>query len=207
MHMRIISPRSITILAAAFAFLLSAGAFGYSVSAQEPPPPAESIPEGQNQQGPQLGRLLDLTPDQLRQLWAINQRTAPEFRRARQRMQQAQRELDAAIYADVADDALVLAKVQEFNQAQNELARLRTLREYRFRQILTPDQLVRLREIRKNAQERIEANRRRNEEGDGQGEPVRPRADRPGRANAVPGSNTFRPRQAKPADQTPVKRP
>ena len=207
MHMRYNSPRSVTILAAAFGFLLSAGAFGYSVQAQDNPAPAESMPEGQGQQGPQLGQLLNLTPDQLRQLWAINQRTAPEFRRARQRMQQAQQDLDAAIYGDVADDALVMAKVQEFNQAQNELARLRTLREYRFRQILTPDQLVRLREIRHNAQERIEANRRRNQDVDPQGEPIRPRANRPGGANAVPGSNTLRPRPGKPTDQVPVKRP
>ena len=211
--MKDISPRSVTMLAAALIFVFGAGAFGYSARAQENPsqpqdlpPQSDAMAEGQNQRGPQLGRLLGLSPDQVRQLLMLNQRTAPEFRRARQRMKVAQDELDEAIYGDVADDTLVLAKVQEFNQAQAELTRLRTLREYRFRQILTPDQLVRLRDIRQQAQMQAEANRQRNQNGDGQLEPVRPRANRPGNPNGVPGSNTFRPRQVKP-DQAPVKRP
>jgi Spy/CpxP family protein refolding chaperone len=199
--------RKLLLIFSAVALMVVAGGITSRVSAQDNPPAGEMMPEGQNQQLPELGQLLNLSPDQRRQLFAINQRTAPEFRRARQRMQQARKELDDAIYGDEADEALVAGKVQQFNQAQGELERMRTIREFRIRQILTPEQLATVRDIRIRAQKRFEESRRANGGGTDQPAPNDRRQIPPGdnqNRNNNPAGTNFRPRQTQPA---PVKRP
>lgn len=188
------------------AVMVIAGALGLSVHAQDNPPPQQDQPnDGPNRPLPDLGRALGLNPDQLRQLWAVNQRTAPEFRRARQRVQQAREELDIALYGDVVDENVVNAKIDELNQAQNEMERLRALREFRIRQLLTPEQLLVLRRIRQQALRLMNGERPR-DPGDGN-QPFRPndrRGNQPGRNNEPPPGNNFTPRRGQPKNPTPV---
>lgn len=195
------------------AAMLLAVVLGVSVRAQDNPPPQESPNDGPNRPMPDLGRALGLNPDQLRQLWAINQRTAPQFRRARQRVQEAREELDIALYGDVVDESVVTAKIEELNLAQGEMERLRTIREFRIRQLLTPEQLIILRRIRNNALQRMNGERPRNP-GDGN-QPFRPndrRGNQPGQNNEPPPGENFVPRRNQPSNPTPansqpVKRP
>lgn len=195
------------------AVIMLAGLLALSVQAQDNLPPQEPPNDGPNRPMPDLGRALGLNPDQLRQLWAINQRTAPEFRRARQRVQRAREELDIALYGDVIDESVVTAKIEELNQAQGEMERLRTIREFRIRQLLTPEQLIVLRRIRNNAAQRMNAERRTNP-GDGN-QPFRPndrRGNQPVQDNQPPPGDNFAPRRGQPvnpppSNPQPVKRP
>jgi Spy/CpxP family protein refolding chaperone len=192
------------LLALAVGIALLFGCAQRSQAQDNPAPPAGDVStDGQNRPVPELGRLLNLSPDQLRQVFAINQRTAPEFRRARQRMNDARDDLDNAIYGDAVDEALIATKVQEFNQAQGEFERLRTLREFRIRQILTPDQLTVLRDVRDRTKQRL--NRRGQPKGGADG--MRPNGRRNIQPdNGVPPGNNFRP-QPQTKTTPPVKRP
>lgn len=204
--------RKALLMAGAFGVLLAASSLGPAANAQTDPPngpPPNEMQEGQNRQFPELGQALNLSREQRQQLFAVNQRTAPEFRRARLRMQLAQEELDEAVYSDVADESVVVAKTREYIQAQGEFTRLRTIREFRIRQILTPEQLARLREIRAGARTR------------NGGEPVQPNGEpvnrnggrrlQRGNNGEQPGQNFQpKPQPASPApanNPAPVKRP
>ncbi|MEO6390986.1 MAG: periplasmic heavy metal sensor [Pyrinomonadaceae bacterium] len=206
------SIRAFIFMAGAVGIVLAASSFGPATVAQtEPPngPPPNEMQEGQNRQFPELGQALNLSREQRQQLFAVNQRTAPEFRQARMRMQLAQEELDEAVYNDVTDESVVIAKTKEFIQAQGEFTRLRTIREFRIRQILTPEQLARLREIRDRAR-----NRNGGEPVQPNGEPINPNGERRlQRRNkgATPDQNFQpKPQPANPApanNPAPVKRP
>ena len=198
--------RKILLVAGAAGLALAASSFGPAAFAQtEPPngPPPNEMQEGQNRQFPELGQALNLSREQRQQLFAVNQRTAPEFRRARLRMQLAQEELDEAVYSDVADESVVVAKTREFIQAQGEVTRLRTIREFRIRQILTPEQLARLREIRdraraRNGGEPVQPN----------GEPVDPNGGRrfPRGNNGIQRGENFQPKP-QPDSPAPANKP
>jgi Spy/CpxP family protein refolding chaperone len=137
-------------------FLLSfAGIIAAQDIEDEPPPP-----EKQKKERPNLLRELDLTREQVQQIREINQASRQELRDAQQKIGEARRNLDQAIYAEKADDADVRIKLREFQDAQSEAARLRADIEYQIRKVLTPEQLVRFREIRQNF-EQFKNNRER----------------------------------------------
>ena len=56
--------------------------------------------------------------------------------------------LDQAIYAEKVDEATVQIRLREFQDAQAEVARIRANTEFSIRKVLTPDQLLRFRELR-----------------------------------------------------------
>jgi Spy/CpxP family protein refolding chaperone len=136
-----------------FALLLLILAVGYPARAQEVQD--ESVrpaqPVQQRQQRPNLLQFLNLTPEQIQQIRAINQETRQQSREANQRQRQARRALDEAIYADAPNQALVEQRTREFTEAQTEAVKLRAQVEFRIRQVLTPEQLVRFRELRLRA--------------------------------------------------------
>ena len=66
-----------------------------------------------------------------------------------QRLHNANRALDEAIYADTVDEAAFQSRLKEVNQAQAEVARLRFTNELAVRKILTADQLARFRDLRR----------------------------------------------------------
>jgi Spy/CpxP family protein refolding chaperone len=123
-------------------FILAATTF--AVAAQDAKP--EASPEQPRQ--PNLLQQLGLTPEQVAQVKQINQQRKPLMEEAQRRMRDANKALDAAIYADNVDETDVRAKLEEVQRAQSELARLRFTNELAIRKVLTPDQLVRFRDMR-----------------------------------------------------------
>ncbi|HTH50967.1 MAG TPA: periplasmic heavy metal sensor [Pyrinomonadaceae bacterium] len=144
-----------------------------AIAAQDTQPQAQ--PE---QQRPgNLLQQLGLSPDQLLQVRQLNQQRKPQMEEAQRRMREANKALDAAIYADNVDDNDVRAKLEEVQHAQAELARVRYTNELAIRKILTPDQLIRFRDMRQkfemareNMQQRRQE-RRQNGLGPGQRDP------------------------------------
>jgi Spy/CpxP family protein refolding chaperone len=98
-------------------------------------------------------RALNLTPDQLQQIRAIREQSKDEWRVARQRVAEAHRALDEAIYSDNVNEALVEERSREVGIAQAAVARLRALTELKIRRVLTPEQLNTLRFMRQQARE------------------------------------------------------
>jgi protein CpxP len=104
-----------------------------------------------------LRERLNLTPDQIEQIKAIREQNRDEWRAARQRLRQAQRALDEAIYADSVDEAMVEARTREVAEAQTALLRMRALTELKIRRVLTEAQLNTLRSLRQQrAAERLQ---------------------------------------------------
>ena len=104
-------------------------------------------------QRPQLLRELGLSPDQVRQIKMINGENREKIREANFRLHEARKNLDAAIYADNADAALFETRLREFQIAQAEVIKIRAVTELAIRKILTPEQLVRFRELRSKFEE------------------------------------------------------
>lgn len=144
--------------------LLITAAFG-AASAQDGPPPDGRKPGVDG--APEPGRLnllreLGLSREQMQQIRRMNQERRPQMEEATRRLREANRGLDQAIYADAVNDADFQARLKEFQLAQGEVARLRFISELNVRMILTPEQLIRFRELRERfASMRQAMNRRR----------------------------------------------
>ncbi len=166
-------------------------AFGSSTANGQDGKPAEASPTPDAKQGtkrPELFRMLGLTQDQVVRIRRLNMARKPQLDAAQDRLKNAMVSLDRAIYADTLDETDVVAKLKEEQQAQAEVQRLRFAGELAVRKILTPDQLVRFRDLRERlASERPRANQKR--DGDQQlrsvrqlnrvGQPVRPTGKTP----------------------------
>lgn len=154
-----------------FIALLTAFSFTTAYAQDEPPPPPPPMDapnaEFDRKPRPNLMAELNLTKDQMQQIKRINQEKKEQMRAAQDRLRDANRQLDEAIYADAVDDATIQARLREVQAAHNEVFKLRSANELAIRRILTPEQLVRFREVRRQFMERME-NR-----------PDAPRANRP----------------------------
>lgn len=98
--------------------------------------------------GRALVRRLNLTPEQVTQLREIRQQSTLERRTIAARLRQAERALDAAIFADGTDEPLIEQRVQRVAEVQREIVRLRASTELKIRRLLTAQQLQALREMR-----------------------------------------------------------
>ena len=108
---------------------------------------------------PNLLTELDLNQNQIRQIRRINADKRPMLREAQQKVREANRALDQAIYADNADETEIQARLKDAQLAQAEVAKIRSATEFAVRKTLNSDQLVKFREIRQRFMERIETNR------------------------------------------------
>ena len=119
-----------------------------TIKAQEAAPNAQT----DNQQNrPRLLAALGLSPDQIQRIRRINQENRPQLRAANQRLREANRSLDTAVYSDAADEADIQNKIKEVHAAHNEMIVLRAKTEFAVRKILTPAQLSKFREIRQQS--------------------------------------------------------
>lgn len=112
---------------------------------------------------------LGLTKEQAVQLRTINQERKQIVSTAQIRWRIANRQLDEAIYADEATEDQIKELTRAAQFAQSELLRERTITEFRIRQVLTPEQLVKFRNLRARLAERAEQrapNVRKNAPGD-----------------------------------------
>ena len=123
-----------------------------SAAAAQQPRPANNVQGERAQPGRQRPNLLaelGLTPEQIDAVRKINQERKPVEMAARQRFQDAGRALNMAIYGDNVDDAAVKERLREFQAAQAELARIKFTNELAVRKVLTLEQLVKFRELRR----------------------------------------------------------
>lgn len=142
--MKLLSPKVVLLAVAAFFFVLPA-------FAQDGPPPDEAREFAGEPKRPNLLESLGLTQDQIRQIRMMNRELKPAREAAQERLRNANRALDMAVYADQLDEADVKVKLREFQEAQAEMARIRFQSELTLRKILTPEQLVKFRGLRDRA--------------------------------------------------------
>lgn len=140
---RLLSPKSGLFLI----LLVSGGAF---VNGQDGPPPNPERGDMRARDGRRdIMAELGLSQEQIQQFRKIGVAHRPLMNAAQQRLRDANRELDMAIYADTVSDDVVRAKLKAFQDAQAEVNRLRFTNELDIRKILTQDQLIHFREIRR----------------------------------------------------------
>lgn len=122
--------------------------------AQNPQNPIESGPAQSQNQGNQIPDFgpLNLTPDQIQRIRTINAELKDQRQSAVQRLRQAQRALTEAIESPTPNEALIDQRSREVADAQAGTIRIRSLSEARILQVLTPEQRVRLREMRQRNQ-------------------------------------------------------
>jgi len=127
-----------------------------------------ALKQGQAQNGqlqmPNLAEL-NLTPDQIQRIRAINADLKDQRQVAAQRLRQAQRALADAMESPNQNESLIDQRSREVADAQAANIRLRALSEFRILQVLTPEQRVKLREMRMRNQalrreERLQNNQR-----------------------------------------------
>jgi Spy/CpxP family protein refolding chaperone len=112
----------------------------------EPQPP--SAPTQQNNQVDQMLGPLNLTEDQVRRIRIINSELKDERQAANFRLRMAQRALSEAIQSPTPDETLIAQRSKDVADAQANTIRLRSVTEARVLQVLTPEQRMKLRELR-----------------------------------------------------------
>jgi len=125
------------------------------VKAQDGPPPSDGktfSDEGPDMDRPErqrvLKRVLGLSDEQMTAIRNINMEIRPKMRLAAQKVRMARVELDKAIYADTLDEGVLRERLRDMVEAEAEVTRLRTMSEVAVRKVLTPEQLVRFRQLR-----------------------------------------------------------
>jgi Spy/CpxP family protein refolding chaperone len=181
--------------------LLLAGAWAHAKAqgptTQNPVDPPQ-IQTNQANQIPDL-RPLNLTPDQLQKIRDINSDMKEQRQTAGLKVRQARRALDEAVESPTPNQALIEQRSRELADAQAGMIRVRSLVESRvLQEVLTPEQRLRLREMRQRNQAlRRGANQQRSGGGLRQRQQGLPR-----NVNAQPGQGSnqrkLTPRQPKP---------
>lgn len=116
-------------------------------------------------QAPNLQTELNLTPDQIQKWRALNQELRPQEVAGNLKVREAKRALAEAMEAPNPSEDLIKQRAKEFADAQSAMTQLQALRQARVLQILTPEQRMKLKEIR----ERNQAVRRANQQRGGNG--------------------------------------
>ena len=151
--------------------LLLAGAFAQANAQTAAPGQSQAIPaQNQTNQIVNVQEALNLTPEQIQKWRAINADLKDQQQAANQRLRLARRALADAIESPTSNEELIKQRAKDVSEAQAATTQLQALKESRILQTLSPEQRVRLREIREHNQalirERNEALRR---EGNQQG--------------------------------------
>ena len=143
-----------SLLLAAVIGLMAMSAFGQDGPPTDdrkmglPPDGQGPPPNGRQGDRGQLLRELGLSQEQFQQIRRMNQERKPIMEAAHRRLNEANRALDQAIYADTLNEQDIEAKMKEVQAAQADMVRLRFMNELQVRKILTPEQLVKFRDLR-----------------------------------------------------------
>lgn len=132
-------------------FLTVLTAFSFSIVRAQNAPAQTDAPDGKAV-GNRRARLLDelgLSPEQMQQFRRINGEKRPAMRAAQQRLKEANRALDQAVYADAPDENAIQMRIKDVQAAQGEVIKIRSLTELAVRRILNAEQLNRFREARR----------------------------------------------------------
>jgi Spy/CpxP family protein refolding chaperone len=126
---------------------------GVQAGAQSPTPqnsePAQTQPQAA--QLPDFAQL-NLSPDQIQKIRAINAEVKEQRQAAGMKLRQAQRALAEAVEAPTSNETLIEQRSHELADAQAATIRLRSLTEARILQVMTPEQRLKLREMRQRNQ-------------------------------------------------------
>ena len=117
---------------------------------------------------------LGLTREQIQQIRRIQQARRPIMQDAQLRWQAARRDLDAAMYADDTSEEQMKELTRTAMAAQSEFLKERTLTEYLIRKVLTPEQLIKFRELREGLMRRVKEQRNAPADDAPETEPQRP---------------------------------
>ncbi|MDH3530086.1 MAG: Spy/CpxP family protein refolding chaperone, partial [Acidobacteriota bacterium] len=114
--------------------------------------------------GAMIARELGLTDMQKLTIRQINQRQRLLLRDAQVRLAAAREAADVAIYSDEFDQADVETRIRNVAMAQAEITKIRLMSEVAVRNVLSPEQVVKFRELRERFREqrRVNNQRRRN---------------------------------------------
>jgi len=118
-------------------------------------------------------RLLNLTPDQIQKIREINIGLKDERQAANFKLRQAQRALADAVESPTPNEDLIAQRSREVAEAQANTIRLRSVTEARILQVLTPEQRIRLRDMRQRNLAIRRANQQQNPNGMGQRQGLR----------------------------------
>jgi Spy/CpxP family protein refolding chaperone len=136
------------------ALLLLAGTFAQAnaqtATQQSQTDPAQ-VKANQNNPAPDLAQL-NLTPEQIQRWRAINAELKDQQQAANLRLRQARRALAEAIEAPTTNEELIKQRSKEVSEAQAATNELQALRQARIHQMLTPEQRIKLKEIRQQNQ-------------------------------------------------------
>jgi Spy/CpxP family protein refolding chaperone len=141
-------------------FVIAEQVGAQSPATQNPSEPAQTQTTQANQTGqlPDLAQL-NLSPDQIQKIRAINAELKDQRQAANFKLRQAQRALADAVESSTPNETLIDQRSRELAEAQATTIRLRSLAESRILQVMTPEQRIRLREMRqRNQAARREAN-------------------------------------------------
>jgi len=135
------------LLPAALALFATTG-FAQDVKSPETPDAQHRGMQGPRDMRANFLHRLGLSPEQMEQIRQIDQERRPLMQTAQKRLREANRALDASIYADQVNENDFEARVKDVQTAQAEVARVRFTSELAVRRVLTPEQLALFREIR-----------------------------------------------------------
>ncbi len=143
-----------------FALILLLSMVARQVSAQNPttqspmePAQTQTQPTQPNQTGqlPDFAQL-NLSPDQIQKIRSINAELKDQRQAANLKLRLAQRALAEAVESPTSNETLIDQRSHELADAQATTIRLRSLAESRILQVMTPEQRLRLREMRQQNQ-------------------------------------------------------
>jgi Spy/CpxP family protein refolding chaperone len=129
---------------------------------QNPAEPAQTqMPQTAATQAAQVPDFaqLNLSPDQIQKIRGINAELREQRQAATMKLRQSRRALADAVESPTPNEGLIEQRSHELADAQAAMIRVNSLSEARIRQVLTPEQRDKLREMRqRNQAARREAN-------------------------------------------------
>lgn len=157
------SKTSLTLTLGIASIMLGSGVTILAQQSQTPNQPDLGQTQTTQTQGAQANqlpdfRLLNLTPDQIQKIREINLALRDERQAANLKLRQAQRSLAEAVESPTPNEDLIAQRSREVAEAQANTIRLRSVTEARILQVLTPEQRMRLRDMRQRNQALRRAN-------------------------------------------------
>ena len=151
--------------------LLLAGTFALANAQTPTPEQSQAIPaQKPANQLVNVQEALNLTPEQIQKWRAINADLKDQQQAANQRLKLARRALADAIESPTSNEELIKQRAKDVSEAQAATTQLQALKEARILQTLSPEQRVKLKEIREHNQAVIrEHNEALRREGNQQG--------------------------------------
>lgn len=134
---------SIALIAQSSVLALQSGVNQQTSQTQQPQQPGTqpaAAPQDPIQQ-------LNLTPEQRRQIRSVREQTKDERAAINQRVVETRKALDEALNATNPNEAIIDQRAREAGEAQAAAVRMRALMQSRIQRVLTPEQVIKLRQL------------------------------------------------------------